>query len=97
MFTQIVIAVLGADALFRFIQWLIERHDNKKESPERLMLRALGSDRLGALLHNWLHSDVRTADEWEIIENLYKGYQLLGGNGSIKKLYDECKEIPTTE
>lgn len=97
LLTQIVIAVLGADALFKFIEWLIERKDKKNESPERIMLRALGEEKLGVLLRGWLHSDVRLADDWRIIENLYSGYKALGGNGEIKKLYEEAKEIPTTE
>lgn len=94
---EIMIAVLGANALFSFIQFLITRHDEKKESPERIMLRALGEDRLGILLRDWLHSDVRLADDWRIIENLYEGYKALKGNGEIKKLYEEAEELKTTE
>lgn len=97
MWQEILIAVLGAEALFRFIEYLIDRHDKKKETPERIMLRALGADRLGVLLRDWLHSDVRTASDWKIIEDLYAGYVGLEGNGEIKKLYDEAKTIPTTE
>lgn len=95
--TQIIIAVLGADALFKFIEWLVERRDKKQESPERMMLRALGEEKLGVLLRDWLHSDIRLADDWRIIENLYTGYKALGGNGEIRKLYEEAKDIPTTE
>lgn len=94
---EIAIAVLGANALFSFIQFLITRHDEKKESPERIMLRALGEDRLGVLLRDWLHCDERYADDWRIIENLYDGYTALKGNGEIKKLYEEAKELKTTE
>lgn len=97
MIVQIAIAVLSAEALFNFIRWLIERRDNKKVSPERIMLRALGAERLGVLCRDWKHADVRDAHDWEVIETLYQGYSKLGGNGEIKKLYDECKEIPTTE
>lgn len=95
--TTIIIAVVGSNALFAFIQYLIDRHDKRKITPERIMLRALGSDRLEEKLKKWKHSDVRTADEWANIENLYEGYVALGGNGSIRKLYLECKDIETTE
>lgn len=94
---EIMIAVFGANALFSFIQFLITRHDEKEESPERIMLRALGEDRLGVLLRDWLHSDERLADDWRIIENLYDGYTALKGNGEIKKLYEEARELKTTE
>lgn len=93
----IVIAILGSNALWEFVRWIIDRRDNKKQSPERLMLKALGEEKLGKKLRHWLHSDVRTADDWRIIEALYEGYKALGGNGEIKKLYEEAKQIPTTE
>ncbi len=97
MFQEIFIAILGAEAVFRFIEYLIDRHDRKKETPERLMLKALGADRLGVLLRDWMHSDVRLASDWKIIDDLYTGYRALGGNSEIKKLYEEAKDIPTTE
>lgn len=97
MISQIFIAIIGAEALFKFIEYLIDRHDRRKETPERLMLKALGADRLGVLLRDWMHSDVRTASDWKIIEDLYAGYTALDGNGEIKKLYAEAKSIPTTE
>lgn len=92
-----VISILGCNALWEFIKWIVERRDGKKQSPERLMLKALGEEKLGKKLRYWLHSDVRTADDWRIIEALYTGYKALGGNGEIKKLYEEAKQIPTTE
>ena len=97
LLTQIVIAVLGADALFKFIEWLVERRDKQKDSPEKKMLRALGADRLEQKLKAWKHADVRTADEWANIKLMYEGYRDLGGNGSIRKLYEECEQIETTE
>ena len=95
--TDIVLAILASNALFAFIQFLIQRHDQRKQSPERMMLKALGEDRLAVLLKDWLHADVRTATEWKTITALYKGYKALGGNDGIDKLYAEAKEIPTTE
>lgn len=95
MATTIVVAVLGSSALVEFIKWIAERHDNN--TPERLALRALCEDRLGILLRAWLHEDVRLADDWRIIENLYEGYKALEGNGEIRKLYEEASDLKTTE
>lgn len=94
---QLVIAVFGANALFTFVQFLIERHDKKQDTPEKTALRALCEDRLGVLLRDWLHSDTRLAGDWRIISNLYDGYTALEGNGEIKVLYKEASEIKTTE
>ncbi len=96
MVTTIIVAVLGSNALIEFIKWAVERQD-KKNTPERLALRALCEDRLGILLRAWLHDDVRLADDWRIIENLYEGYKALEGNGEIRKLYDEASDLKTTE
>lgn len=94
---QVAAIVLGSNALFEFIKWAVERNDKKNESPEKITLRALAEDRLGIKLRDWLHSDVRRADDWRIIDNLYEGYRALGGNGEIKKLYEEAAELHTTE
>lgn len=94
---EIVLAILASNALFAFIQFMITRHDQKKQSPERMMLKALGEDRLWTLLKDWLHADVRTVAEWKTITAMYKGYKALGGNDGIDKLYKEASEIPTTE
>ena len=94
---ELVGIVLGSNVLFEFIKWIVDRIDKKKDSPERIMLRALGEEKLGKMLRKWLHSDVRLADDWRIIENLYEGYRALGGNGEIKKLYEEASELKTTE
>ena len=93
----ILLGMLASNGLFAFITFLIGRHDQKKETPERIMLKALGADRLGVLLRDWMHSDIRLASDWKIIEDLYNGYIALGGNSEIKKLYQEAQEIPTTE
>lgn len=95
--TKIFIAILASNGLFTFIQFLISRHDAKKETPERIMLKALGADRLGVLLRDWMHNDVRPASEWKTISDLYDGYIALGGNSEIKKLFKEAQDIPTTE
>jgi hypothetical protein len=95
--TQAIIALATSQAVIELIKYLIERHDKKKVSPERLMLKALGADRLYVLLCDWKHADVRPASEWETIDNLYTGYKALDGNGEISKLYDECKDIETTD
>lgn len=95
--TAIVVAILGSNALVEFIRFLVERHDRKKDSPEKIALRALCEDRLGILLRDWLHNDIRLADDWRIIDNLYSGYTALDGNGEIKKLYLEASEVHITE
>lgn len=92
---QVLAIVFGSNVVLELVrEWIKTR---KKESPEQIALRALCEDRLGTLLRDWLHADVRTATDWKIIEGLYKGYEALAGNGEIKILYKEASEIKTTE
>lgn len=91
----IIIAVLGSNVLVKLIEIIAEK--SGRDTPEKMALRALCEDRLGILLRAWLHADVRLADDWRIIENLYAGYKALEGNGEIKKLYEEASDLKTTE
>lgn len=94
----ILLGVLASNALFTFIQFLITRHDDKKkeerDSPIKIALLALCSERLESLLHKWLKGDLdMTVARWAAIDKLYKAYIALGGNGEIKALYDIAKEV----
>ena len=98
----ITLGILASNGLFVFIQYLITRHDDKKkeekESPIRIALLALCSERLESLLHKWLKGDLdMTVARWAAIEKLYKAYVALGGNGEIKALYDIAKDVKPTE
>ena len=92
---DLIAIVLGSNLVAEIVREIIKRM--KKESPEQIALRALCEDRLGILLRGWLHDDVRLADDWRIIENLYTGYTALEGNGEIRKLYQEASDLKTTE
>lgn len=94
----ITLGILASNGLFVFIQYLITRHDDKKKeeqtSPIKVALLALCSERLESLLHKWLKGNLdMTAARWAAIDNLYKAYISLGGNGEIRALYDIAKEV----
>lgn len=98
----ILLGILASNALFTFIQFLITRRDNKKKeeqnSPIKDALLALCSERLESLLHKWLNGDVdHTVARWAAVNNLFKAYESLGGNGEIRALYDIAKDIKPTE
>lgn len=93
----ILLGILASNALFTFIQFLITRHDQHKETPEKQALLALCSERLYSLLRKWTHGECNTVARWATIEKLFKAYTSLGGNGEIRALYDIAKEIKPTE
>lgn len=97
----ILLGILASNALFTFIQFLITRHDKKKEdeknSPMKQALMALCAERLYSLLRKWINGESNTIARWATIESLFKAYESLGGNGEIHALYGIAKEIRPTE
>lgn len=96
----VLLGILASNALFTFIQFLITRHDENKNSPTKQALLALCSERLESLLRKWIHADAeeRTASRWATITYLYNAYHALKGNGDIEALYNVAKDLkPTTE
>ena len=94
---QLLAIVLGSNALFEFIKWLVANKGNK--SPERQALLALCSERVESLLHKWIRLDAedRSVAKWATIKRLYKAYKELGGNGEIEELFIIASEIKPTE
>lgn len=95
--TTLVIAILGSNALWEFIKWLVDKRG--KNSPERQALLALCSERCETLLHKWIRADAedRSVAKWAAIKRLYDAYRTLGGNGEIEELYKIACEIKPTE
>lgn len=93
---QAVITGLFGGGFFAFLQFLIKRHDEKKDSPIKMALLALCSERLESLLYKWINGDEHAVARWVAIQKLHKAYLSLGGNSEIQALYDIAKEIKPT-
>lgn len=93
LLVQLIGIVVGSNALFEFIKWLL--NNRGKQSPERKALLALCSERLESMLHKWLKADEedRSVARWAAIKRLYEAYRALGGNGEIEELYNLACEI----
>ena len=93
LLVQLIGIVVGSNALFEFIKWLIK--NTGKQSPERKALLALCSERVESMLYKWIRADEedRTVAKWATIKRLYEAYRALGGNGEIEELYNLACEI----
>lgn len=93
LLVQLIGIVVGSNALFEFIKWLL--NNRGKQSPERKALLALCSERLESMLHKWLKADAedRSVARWAAIKRLYEAYRALNGNGEIEELYNLACEI----
>lgn len=73
-----------------FWQFLQSRF--KKKDPVEKAVLAILHDRLMHLLVCHLEADFLTPEDLENLTELYESYKELGGNGTVKKLYDRvCK------
>lgn len=100
---EIIATVVGSSALFSFIEYLITRHDNKKNNayvtttalaPIKHALMALLQFRLEAIMTASLRDGVISANTLKNVNNLYSAYVGLGGNDYIHTLYEQVKELP---
>lgn len=91
-------------SIFGFVQFLITRHDNKKQQRNEWVLLfteaivGLGHDRILYLASKYIERGSISQAEYEnIVEYLYKPYHKLGGNGSAERLIEEVKRLPIRE
>lgn len=98
---QIIAAVIGSNALFAFIQFLITRADKKKEKQSdeakgmRDMILGLGHDKLLYLTDKFAERGGITQKERRNLKYLYDPYVRLGGNGDCEIGYEICEKLPT--
>lgn len=99
--TPIVVAVIGSNAIFAFIQFLITRHDNKKtalskhEQVQNDMIIGLGHDKLLYLTDKFVQRGGVTLKERRNLDYIYKPYRAAGGNGDCQIGYEACEKLPT--
>lgn len=98
--SEIIIAIIGSNALFSFVQYLITRHDTKNrtlsdaEKNQSDMILGLGHDKLLYLTDRIIARGCITMKEKRNLDSLYMPYKKLGGNGDCKVGYDVCATLP---
>lgn len=101
MDTSIIIAIIGSNALFEFIRFLINRFDNKKviltehEQAQNDMIIGLGHDKLLYLTDKFVQRGGITLKERRNLDYIYKPYHKAGGNGDCQIGYEACEKLPT--
>lgn len=98
--TQVIIAIFGSNALFAFIQFLISRHDKRKEQENAAekqqsnMILGLGHDRILYLTDKFVRRGGITLKEKRNLEYLYRPYKAMHGNGDCEIGYNACAKLP---
>ncbi len=86
----ILVSVLASSGVWAMVMKLMDKKDVKTQ-----MLIGLGHDRIMYLGMSYIQRGWITRDEYEnLVDYLYKPYELMGGNGSAKRVVDEVKKLP---
>lgn len=99
--SQVIIAIIGSNALFEFIRFLINRFDRKKavlsdhEQAQNDMIIGLGHDKLLYLTDKFVQRGGITLKERRNLDYIYKPYRAAGGNGDCQIGYEACEKLPT--
>lgn len=89
MVIPVIVAVIASSGFWTFLNKRAEKKDVRTQ-----MLIGLGHDRIMTLGMKYIERGSITADEYEnLYEYLYKPYEMMGGNGSAKRVMDEVKKL----
>lgn len=100
---EIIIAIIGSNAFFSFIQFLITRHDLRHrtqsdvEKAQSNMILGLGHDKILYLTDKFMQRGCITIKEKRNLAALYEPYKALGGNGDCKIGYDDCMKLTVVD
>ena len=88
----IVTALLASSGLWAFLGKKLERNNSERE-----LLVGIGHVELVFFGMQYIERGWITRDEYETLQELYKPYVKLGGNGSGKKIMNEVEQLPMKE
>lgn len=100
MVIGIIAAILGSNALFEFIKYLINRRDNSKGFATkddlkgvRRGLMAISQNLLEEKMQYFLSVGEITDTQFKALTTLTEAYVDLGGNSFVHTLYDQCRDV----
>ena len=89
-FVTILVSVLASSGVWAVVMKIMDKKDVRTQ-----MLIGLGHDRIMYLGNSYIARGYITSEEYEnLVDYLYRPYELMGGNGSAKRVIDEVKKLP---
>lgn len=89
-FVTILVSVLASSGVWAVVMKVMDKKDVKTQ-----MLIGLGHDRIMYLGKSYIDRGYITSTEYEnLVDYLYRPYELMGGNGSAKRIIEEVKHLP---
>lgn len=89
-FVTILVSVLASSGVWAVVIKIMDKKDVRTQ-----MLIGLGHDRIMYLGMHYIERGWITRDEYEnLVDYLYRPYEMMGGNGSAKRVIEEVKKLP---
>lgn len=92
----IIIAVFASTGLWQLLQ-TIYINRKKKRTPLESGVLALLHDRIYDICRDAISDGEISIDGLENLEEIYRPYAALGGNGTGERLYKDVQELPKAE
>lgn len=96
----LIIAVVGSGGMWTFLDHrrqervATERQETAEERAERDIVKALARIELVRVSLSHIESGSITVEEADALTELFTPYEVLGGNGNGKRLYEQAMSLP---
>lgn len=92
----IIIACLGSSGLTAIILAVLQRRWAKSDKQDAVVagLKVLTVDRVRYLGRCYILDEKITLEDRENLEDMYRAYKTLGGNGHLETIISEVRKLP---
>lgn len=96
---QIAAACLGSSGLTAIVLAILQRRWSCQDRQDAIVdgLKVLTVDRVRYLGRTYIKAQSITLEDKENLEDMYRAYKALGGNGHLETVMDEVERLPVTE
>lgn len=93
---QIVVACLGSSGLTAIVLALLQRKWACQDRQDAIVagLKVLTVDRVRYLGRSYINAHSISLEDKENLEDMYRAYKALGGNGHLETVMHEVEQLP---
>lgn len=96
---QIVVACLGSSGLTAIVLAVLQRKWACQDRQDAIVdgLKVLTVDRVRYLGRNYINNHSISLEDKENLQDMYRAYKALGGNGHLETIMGEIERLPVQE
>ena len=96
--TSLVAACVGSSGLTAIVLAVLQRKWSKQDKQDAVVagLKVLTVDRVRYLGRSYIKAQSISLEDKENLQDMYRAYKALGGNGHLETVMDEVERLPVT-